>query len=118
MHPFFPNRKVRLAIRSAGLTNVGPGREAREADPPVLVPHRLRCGSPLLRQQLRQHFFRAKVVRLAQFELFFRLHARGDGQKAIEAARVEAAVFVLCAAIHGFSRKYLTILGAIRIFSS
>ncbi len=59
----------------------------------ALVACRVRCCRSLPRQQLRQHFFRAQVVRLALVQLFFRLHARGDGHKAIQAARVVSCHF-------------------------
>jgi hypothetical protein len=58
------------------------------------------------------------MVRFALFQVFFRFHARGDGHKAIQAARVVAAIFVLCAAVHGDPRKYPLILAAIYFFWS
>ena len=48
--------------------------------------------------------------------LFHCPYARGNRHKAIEAARVVAAIFVLCAAVHSDPRKYLTIVAALRIF--
>ncbi len=50
--------------------------------------------------QFRQSPLRAHVVQLNQFQVNFRLHRRGNRQKAIETARVEGSVLVLRSAIH------------------
>ncbi len=67
----------------------------------ALIPRRVGDGSPVLRQQLRQCFFRAQVMCFALVQFFFRGNARRDGHQAIKAARIEAAILVLCAVIHG-----------------
>lgn len=112
--PVSPIRKIRPG-NSLTLRRLHGFGKASEAGPLESVPHRVRRCSPFLGQQLRQYLFGAQVMRLALVELFFRFHARGNGQKAIQAARVETAIFVLCAAIHDDLRKYPQILGPIRI---
>lgn len=79
------------------------------------VPRRVRCSGSFLCQQLRKHFFGAEMARFALIQLRFRLHARRDGHKTVEAAGVVTAVLVLCAAIHGVRRKYSMILATPRI---
>ena len=113
MRPFSRFAKSGSQIRRAPNPCANSGKQGREGHPLALVPRRVRHCRLFLGQQLRQHLFRAQMVRLALFQLFFSFHAGGDGQEAIEAARVVAAIFVLCATVHGDLRKYPLILAAI-----
>ena len=51
-------------------------------------------------QQLGQRFFRTDVPFFNSIHLLLRFDAGGDGEEAVEATGVVAAVFVLGAAIH------------------
>jgi hypothetical protein len=60
----------------------------------------LRAAS--LSQQIGKHFFRAEMASLKPVQFLFRLNAGSNGHEAVEAARVDAAIFILCAVIHRF----------------
>jgi hypothetical protein len=57
-------------------------------------------GGTITFQQLVNGFFRADVMGLNGVQIVLGLDAGGDGQKAIEAAGIVGAVFVLRSAVH------------------
>lgn len=65
-----------------------------------------------MRQQVCKRPLWADVIRFAPFQLFFRRNVLGNRQKAIETTRIVAAIFVLCAAVHGSMREHAAIVGA------
>jgi hypothetical protein len=65
-------------------------------------------GDTITFQELVNGFLRADVMGLNGVQIVLGLDAGGDGQKAIEAAGIVGAVFVLRAAIHKASEGRVT----------
>src|SRR5579862_1257064 len=74
------------------------------------VPRGVRCCGLLLSHHLRQRFLGANVMRLSKLQFLLSRHVTGDGHKAVEAARIVAAVLVLGAAIGGAWRQHFPML--------